>query len=158
MEHKEYLLQISVVDWLYGRTRKGNKTFPGNPPMPGLFFTHHYAGRTKEDGYFLQQLGVRPGVGDILNFWKDSNGVLHVGMLELKVDADMSPAQHKVKGICIQLGIKYELARTPAQVIAIYHKWGLSPLNTAIHAPDYRTWNEKNKDSYNLYAPLGKEK
>lgn len=153
MEHKEYQFQICVVDWLYGRTRKGNKTYPGNPPMPGLLFTHHYAGRTKEDGYFLQQLGVRPGIGDILNWWHDGER-LECGMLELKVDADMSSSQHKVKGTCIQLGIKYELARTPAQVIAVYHKWGLKPLHEAIRTPDYRTFDDKKKESFDMQKPL----
>ncbi len=155
MQHKEYAFQVAVIDWLYGRQRKGNKTFGGNPPMPGLLFTHHYTGRKGADeGYFLQQLGVKAGIGDILNWWRDKNGILQSAMLELKVDADMSSAQHKIKGTCLQLGIKYELARTPAQVIAIYHKWGLNPLHTAIKTPDYRTWDEKKQDAFDMYRPL----
>ncbi len=153
---KEYAFQVAVIDYLYGRTRKGNKTFPGNPPMPGLLFTHHYAGRKgAEDGYFLQQLGVRPGIGDILNWWNDGN--LQCGMLELKVDADMSSAQHKIKGTCIQLGIKYTMARTPEQVIGAYRNWGLNPLHTAIRTPDYRTDDEKHKQIFDMYAPPKKE-
>ncbi len=155
---KEYAFQVAVIDYLYGRTRKGNKTYPGNPPMPGLLFTHHYAGRKgASDGYFLQQLGVRPGMGDILNWWKDDKGILHSAMLELKVDADMSGAQHKIKGACIQLGIKYEMARTPAQVIAVYHKWGLNPLHAAIRQPDYRTMDEKKADAFDFQAPPKKQ-
>lgn len=150
---KEYAFQVSVINWLYGRTRKGNKTYEGNPPMPGLLFTHHYAGRKgASEGYFLQQLGVRPGMGDILNWWA-KDGILHSGMLELKVDAQMSAAQHKIKGQCLQLGIKYEMARTPAQVIDVYHKWGLNPLNTYIKALDHRTDGQKKQAAFDLYAP-----
>lgn len=152
--NKEYLFQLSVIDWLYGRMRKGNKTFGNNPPMPGLLFTHHYAGRKgPEDGFFLQQLGVRPGMGDILCWWNDPTGKLCAGMLELKVDAALSTAQHKIKGICHQLGIRYDVARTPAQVIAIFHKWGLNPLHIAIKTPDYRTFDDKHEDSFEMYKP-----
>lgn len=151
---KEYKFQVSVIDWLYGRTRKGNKTFGCNPPMPGLLFTHHYAGRKgSSEGYFLQQLGVRPGMGDILNWW-NVGGTLNASMLELKVDADMSPAQHKVKGACIQLGIKYTMARTPEQVIGAYRNWGLNPLNTAILVPDYTSERQKFERAHDAYKPL----
>lgn len=156
MEHKEYTLQVCTIDWLSGLTRKGNKTFEGNIPMPGLLFTHHYAGRNKEDGFFLKQLGVRPGMGDILNWWND--GQLQAGFLELKVDADMSSSQHKVKGICLQLGIKYEVARTKEQIFAVYHKWKFKPLHYNMATPDFRTLQDKYKENHNMYAPLGKEK
>ncbi len=150
---KEYRFQVAVVDWLYGRTRKDNKTFGCNPPMPGLLFTHHYAGRKgSSEGFFLQQLGVRPGMADILCWW-NTGGTLHAGMLELKVDADMSAAQHKIKGTCIQLGIKYEMARNPEQVIGAYRHWGLNPLHTAILTPDYSTKQEKFKQAYDFYKP-----
>lgn len=149
---KEYAFQVSVVDWLYGRTRKGNKTYGGNPPMPGLLFTHHFAGRKGGDtGFFLSNLGVRPGMGDILNWWND--GQLRAGFLELKVDAEMSAAQHKIKGTCIQMGIHYDVAKTPEQIIAIYRKWGLKPLNTAIATPDYRSPAEKKQQSFDMYKP-----
>lgn len=154
---KEYAFQVTVIDWLFGRTRKGNKTYEGNAPMPGLLFTHHYAGRKgASEGYFLQQLGVRPGMGDILNWWS-KDGVLHSGMLELKVDAQMSAAQHKIKGACLQLGIKYEMARTPAQVIAVYHKWGLHPLHTNIKPLDTRTDADKKQQHFDMYAPPRKD-
>lgn len=152
-DQKEYKFQIAVVDWLYGRTRKGNKTFGCNPPMPGLLFTHHYAGRKgSSEGFFLQQLGVRPGMGDLLNWW-NTGGTLNAGMLELKVDADMSAVQHKIKGVCLQIGIKYEMARNPEEVIGAYRNWGLKPLHTAILAPDYRTDMEKKHDAFDFFAP-----
>lgn len=151
---KEYAYQVCAVDWLYGRTRKGNKTYGCNPPMPGLLFTHHFAGRKGSDaGFFLGNLGVRPGMGDLLNWW-NIGGRLEAGFLELKVDADMSPAQHKIKGTCIQLGIRYDVAeKTKEDVFKAYHKWGWKPLHYAMATPDYRSPAEKKQQSFDMYKP-----
>ena len=120
--------------------------------MIGLLFTHHFAGRKgSSDGYFLQQLGVRPGIGDIINWWND--GRLQCGFLELKVEAALSPAQIKIRDRCAGLGIKYAVARTPQQVISVYRNWGLKPTHEAIRNPDYRTEAEKKQDIYNMYKP-----
>lgn len=154
----EYKFQVAVVDWLYGRTRKSNKTYAGNPPMPGLLFTHHYTGHKggKEgnaERHYLWNLGVRPGISDILNWWKDKDNILRAGMLELKVNAEMSSPQHRIKGVCLDLGIGYELAHNGEEVVAAYRKWGLLPSHTAIRMLDFATPLEKVQRGIDWFRP-----
>ena len=128
--------------------------------MPGLMFTHHYAGRSESEGFFLKMLGVRPGIGDILNWWAPKDRAAHPGMIcaammELKVeDRPQSPEQRKVQAECEHMGLRYRVARTPDDVYAIYRLWGLAPRHCTILAPDYRSFDEKGDDAFEYFMPI----
>ncbi len=133
--NEEYHLQVAVIDHLTGRIRRGNEYIRSTPAFNGLFVTHIYQGRSKEDGFFLKQLGVVAGVADLLLVWRGG-----FGFIELKRQAGQSsPVQRKFQGFCMSIGVKYEIARSVKDVHEICIKWGLTPNHNYCKEPNKKT-------------------
>lgn len=165
--NKEYRIHVSIIDHITGRIRKGKEWLRGSVPFRGVFITHVFQGRSKDEGHYLKSLGVVPGVADLLSIWRNPHWktieeiqkqyphinipIYEIGFIEVKSDVGTlgksdSP-QRKFKGFCLSLKINWGLARTKRQAHDLFVKWGL----TALHQPgpeaDLRSDQEKFKDA-----------
>ena len=142
----EYKLHVAIIDYLRGQKRKGNEVFPGNKPFPYLFVCHIFQGRSKEDGFFLKNLGVFPGVADILAIWKTNDG-FDIGFIEVKtVKGALSTPQKKFKSICHWFGIKWALVRSAQETHDTLKSWGLECVSDSVREPDLRDEMQKRAD------------
>ncbi len=147
-DNSEYKLQVEIIDHLTGRIRNGKEWIRGTPAFRGLFATHIFSGRSKEDGFFLRQLGVVAGVADILCIWRGG-----YGFIEVKTQSgSLSPPQKKFKGFCMSIGVNYEVARSKRDAHNILIGWGLTPAHNAIKEPDLRSETEKKAANFAFFA------
>lgn len=147
--NEEYALQVAVINHLTGRIRQGKDYIRVSPAFQGLFVTHIFQGRSKEDGFFLKQLGVVSGVADLLLIWRGG-----FGFIELKRQSGiLSPAQKKFKGFCMSIGVRYEIARSVKEAHQICIGWGLTPVHNNCKEPDLRTTKQKYADNHAFFAP-----
>lgn len=117
---KEYRIQVAIIDHITGR-KTGNKAF-------NAFVCHIYQGRSKEEGFFLKQLGVVAGVADLLVIWRGGLGFLEVK----KPDGNASPPQRKFAGVCKWLGVHYAIVRSVKQAHDTLAGWGCPVLHSSI--------------------------
>ncbi|NBW19116.1 MAG: hypothetical protein EBR82_65185 [Caulobacteraceae bacterium] len=143
----EYRLQIAVINHLTGRVKTGKDWVRGTPAFAGLFVTHIYQGRSKEDGFFLKQLGVVAGVADLLLIWRGG-----FGFVELKrQEGVQSTVQKKFQGFCHSVGVKYAVCRSVREVHDTLTGWGLTPTHGAIKEPDLRKDSEKRRAAFDEF-------
>lgn len=151
----EYRIHVAISDYLNGRKRKGNQIFDGTQPFPGMLVTHAYQGRSKEEGFFLKALGVKPGIADLLCFYRGVSQPYEVSFLEVKkIGGVQSPPQKKVMGACHALGIPYAIVRSVKEAHQHFIGRGLKPAHSAIVEPDIRTDSEKKQDAFDMQRPL----
>lgn len=144
MSPYEYTIQVGIADHLKGQRRIGNKTYPGNPPFPGLLFTHAFQGRSKEEGYYLKALGVRAGIFDIPLWWENPRKaeleklnlnipLYEAGMLEVKRPKEgYSDSQKEIKPILERLGMKHGIVHSVREAHDMIISWGLIAAHNTI--------------------------
>ncbi len=151
----EFRIHRAIVDHVRGNIRRGNEIIRSTPPFHGLFITHIYAGRSKEEGFFLKMLGVVSGVPDLLAIWPDKAKGYDIGFIEVKTPiGQLSAPQRKFHGFCLHLGIKWGIARSVDDAHKLFIKWGLPPVHNAIKEPDTRSDTQKKKDAFDMYKPF----
>lgn len=152
--NEEYHLQVAVFNHLTGRIKSGKDYIRSTPAFHGLFVCHIYQGRTKEDGFFLKQLGVVSGVADLLLIWKGGFGFIELKrqIRDDRKQGDLSPPQKKFKGFCMATGVRYEVARSVKEAHEIVKGWGLTPAHNSCIEPDIRTKEQKFADAHAFYA------
>lgn len=144
----EYALQTHVIRYLSGKIRRGRNVIQATVPFPDLIFFHCYQGRTEEDGFFLKELGVKPGVADILLVGHN----LFAG-IELKVGKNkQSDYQRNFQYKLETYGHKYAVCRTVAEVRDLLISWGLECKNMHCIEPP-RSEEEKRKAVWEMYKP-----
>jgi hypothetical protein len=127
---KEYRIQVAIVDHVMGR-KTGNKAF-------NAFICHIYQGRSKEEGFFLKQLGVVAGVADLLVIWRGGMGFLEVK----KPDGRASTPQRKFEGICTWLKVNYAIVRSVKEAHDTLVGWGCPMLHSFIKEANLLTKEE----------------
>jgi len=135
----EFLLQWAIL-------KHHRSAFEG----VGIF---HVPNQTRDgtEAYFNKILGVRPGVSDLVLGWRGRN----VGVIELKAPGGkITTAQNKFLSAAMGWGWSTGVARSVKDYHNILISWGLIPKHNGIQEPDYRTKEEKQKDAYDLYAPI----
>lgn len=145
----EYKLHVAIIDHLRGQKRVGREIIKSNQPFPGLFVSHIYQGRSKEEGFFLKSMGVVAGMPDILAIWKDG-----WGFLEVKTEnGKLSTAQKRFMWFCQERNINWALVRSVAEAHNKFKNWGLKPIHEAIQEPDLRSWSQKRDDAIDAFRP-----
>lgn len=148
----EYKLHVAIIDHIKGQKRKGKEIIQGTRPFRNLFVTHIFQGRSAEDGFFLKQMGVFPGVADLLCIW--DNAGPQIGFLEVKTEKGyLSTAQKKFKGICQAFGVRYALVRSVADAHRQLKDWGVHCVHDSVVEPDIRSWDQKLEDAKALWKP-----
>lgn len=143
----EYAIHVAIVDHLKGQIRKGNKTYPCEKPFKGLFVTHIYGGRSKDEGFFLKQLGVTAGVADLFFMHKEI-----WGFVEIKTESGRpSEAQRRFRDMCAMMGVKWALVRSVREAHDQFVAWGLKADHSLVSEPDLRSFQQKNKDVFDMY-------
>lgn len=153
---EEFKLHVAIVSHLTGKIKKGKETIKGTPAFRGLFVTHIFSGRSAEDGFFLKMMGLFPGIADLLLLWRGQcecgRRKVGIGFIEIKKSSGVqSGVQKKFQGICIWLGISYEIVRSVRETHQVCVKWGLIPEHNAIKEPDLRSETQKKLDNHNMY-------
>ena len=150
-QQTEFKIHRAIIDHLEGQTRKGNETFGCHPPFLNLLFTTIYQGRNAEDGFFLKMLGVKPGIADIIAWYKTHKG-LGCSFIEVKTKTgSQSSPQKKIQARCSMLGIAYVIVRSVQQVHDHLKSVGLKPQHNNVREPDLRSDAQKKQDAYNFY-------
>lgn len=150
----EYKIHVAISDYLNGRSRKGNQVIEGIQPFPGMLVTHAYQGRSKEEGFFLKALGVKPGIADLLCFYRGVTQPYEVSFLEVKKPGGVqSSPQRKIMGHCHALGIPYAIVKSVKDAHEHFKSRGLKPVHNAIREPDTRTDSQKKQDVFDMYRP-----
>lgn len=139
----EYKLHIAILAHI-------NSAFIG-PHNPNLKCFHvPNQSRDGTEAFFNKQLGVLPGVSDMLFGWNGN----HTGALEIKAEYnELSSAQNKFMSWAKIIGWHTGTAKTVKQAHEVLIKWGLKPAHNTIVEPDYRTKEEKFRDAHNFFAP-----
>jgi hypothetical protein len=76
--------------------------------------------RSKIEAAIFQGLGVVAGVPDLVFLWRDG-----CGGIELKREGGrLSESQREFRARCREKGIRYEVARSPAEVLEVLGEWG----------------------------------
>lgn len=141
--NEEYHLQVAIIDHLRGR-----KTLSG-VPFPNMFVTHLYSGRNEKEGFFLKQLGVQPGVADLMVIWQGG-----IGFIEVKTKTgSLSYHQKGFQAMCKSWGIKYAIVRSVGSAHAALKSWGIESRRDTVIEPDLRTKAQKIKDSLEAWKP-----
>lgn len=137
---EEYHLQIAVVKHL-------------NMAFPGLLWTHcPNRPANAKDGFMKKQMGVRPGVADFL-FWYNNA----YGAIELKAAAGRwGNDQNRFASAFVAQGGKFALCKTVREVHDTLIGWGIKTACTTVTEPDLRSMKQKQKDVFDMYAPLSK--
>ena len=150
-QQKEFALQCHIV-------KKHEIYFPhvvmtAFPGRPG----------DAQDGFFKRMMGVKPGVTDILLWWKDDlreDGKLvwkgcMAGVVEIKVDARVSSAQNKFMSAINHIGGKDGVAHSWQEYYKLLTFWGIEPTSvcTRFEEPDFRSEMQKKHDSFEWFKP-----
>jgi len=151
---KEFALQCHIV-------KRHEQYFPhvimtAFPGRPG----------DAQDGFFKKMMGVRPGISDILLWWKSEgtpcfggNGrewdTLQAGVVEIKVDARVSSAQNKFLSAIHHIGGKDGVAHSWEEYYKLLCFWGIKPTSvcTIFDEPTYQTEQQKFSTAYEFYKP-----
>lgn len=133
----EYRLQVACMDYLRGQRRMKGKTYPLPRPFPQLYtqdghqrFTHIAAGRNKEDGFFLQQMGLRRGVFDLF-LWPG-----FFGFIDLKATGNLTREQLQFADDMRGNGAKVATARSVAEFRDTLVGWNLKCVNPTVFEPE----------------------
>lgn len=129
---------------------------------------------SSSDGHFKKQMGMRAGVTDIavwytfpypnwaikwlakmLDYLGFSFSRMHGGMIELKVDTEISPEQNKFMSAIHSLGGKQGMVRTWRAYYKLLCSWGIKPIEecTDFDEPDYHTFEDEKKAVFDMYKP-----
>ncbi len=115
-------------------------------------------------GYFNKQMGLHPGAFDIHLFWNRFSidakpSYIRVGIYEVKSSTGViSSSQNKYGSEMHSMGAYHGYGSKVSSYHQTLCKWGLKPLSDGVREADTRTWGDKKKDAFNLYAPPGKRK
>ncbi len=159
---KEFKLQVHIIE------------------QHAIYFPHviitAFPGRPgdAQDGFFKKMMGVRAGVSDIILWWSYpypswaktwlakmlsycgfSFSLMHSGVVELKVDARINPAQNKFLSAIHSLKGNQGVVRSWQQYYKLLCSWHIKPAQECriFNEPDYRGLSEKYKDAFNFFAP-----
>ena len=118
--------------------------------FPDLLFTHvPNRGGSAADGFFKKQLGVMPGVADLIFWWEGG-----FGAIELKTPGGIwKPAQRKFEWMFSARGGKYAVCKSVKEVHATLKSWGLKSVHEAVKEPDLRSEAQKKQDMFDYYKP-----
>ena len=126
------------------------------------------------DGFFKKMMGVKAGVTDILLWWDypypawaigflkrmlEKVGFcfsrIHVGVVEIKVDAKVTPDQNKFMSTINGMGGKDGVVRSWREYYKLLCFWGIKPISECriFDEPDFRTEQQKFSDSFEYYRP-----
>ena len=143
MEESEFELQIAVNKHI-------DSCFVGSHNPDFKYWHIANENRDADQAYWNKVLGVLPGVLDLMAGWP----VSQCGVLELKVGKNkLTTPQNKFISWARHIGWHTGVAYTVKQAHGVLCQWGLKPAHNSIIEPDYRTWDEKNKDAQNFYMP-----
>lgn len=135
----EYRIQVAVVKHL-------------DSAFPSLLYTH-VPNRSSDaaDGFFKKQMGVRPGVADLICWWP-SNGHLECGAIELKAHKGRwGGEQNKFASSFTYIGGRYALCKSVKEAHDALCGWGVVPAHYAIVEPDLRGEQQKFADSFDFF-------
>lgn len=156
MSNPEYSLQVHVIRYLDGKIKQGRNVINVTPPFPEIQKSWHvYQGRSEDEGFFLKEMGVRPGVHDVHILYKKNNpqaGDTGYGTIELKVGKNkQSDYQRDFTSKMITCGHKTDVCYSVAEVRDTLIKWGLECKNpNAIEPP--RPLEERRQAVHNFYG------
>lgn len=122
--------------------------------FPHVFFTA-FPGRPgdAQDGYFKKVMGTKPGVADIL-CWFRFQGELVSGAIELKEPkGQWKTAQNKWASSFVNIGGKYSVCRSVKDVHDTLVRWGNVPRHSTIIEPDLSSETEKFSAAFDWNAP-----
>lgn len=145
MKHDEYKLHVAVVEHL-------------RRAFPTLLWTHcPNKPKDAQDGFFKKQMGVRPGVADLLFWWVDKSELpwnLLCGAIELKIGKGrQGNDQNRFASSFGDNGGFYAICKSVKDVHDTLIKWGLKPKCNSILEPDYATKEEKFERASEFYSP-----
>ena len=146
MASLEYQLQTYAVRYLNGEIKKGRTVIRVNKPFPEVTFWHCYNGRTKEDGFFLRELGVLAGVYDLHFIWPG-----HYGVAEAKATTGLSDHQKNFRSKILECGHKEGVFKTVEQLRDLLISWGLTCRNPHVLEPP-RPIEEQRKALHAFYG------
>lgn len=148
----EWRLQVATADYLRGRIYKNMKQYTRVPiPFHHLKF-HHPAleFRGGESGDKYRRRGSEAGIPDWL-LWAPKRW--H-GMIELKVAGrGLNDNQKEVHRWATEYGFPFAICRTVREFRDTIIKWGWVCHNMNCIEPDYRTKEQKQKASFDMYKP-----
>ena len=136
MNTDEYKLHVACIDYIRGQVRHGNKTYPVTRPFPALYspegkqrFTHIYQGRNEDEGFHLKQMGLRPGISDLM-LWPG-----FLGFIDFKVHTELSRDQAQFFRDVGLIGAKTATATSREEFRDTLISWGLECINPTIQPP-----------------------
>ena len=135
--HDEYKIHVAIVEHI-------RKAFP----QVKAFHVPNQ-NRDATEAFWNKQMGVEPGVSDLLLGWQGNTGAL-----EIKSETGkLSTPQNKFLSWASSIGWHTGVARSVRGAHQILMGWGLKPHANITHEPELRTFAEKNKAIYDMYAP-----
>jgi hypothetical protein len=138
---QEFKLQLAVVKHLASA-------------FPHLLYTH-VANRpaNAKDGYFKKLMGVRPGVADLLFWWKTNNG-MKCGAIELKIgDNKQSNDQSRFASAFVHQGGFYAVCKSVSDIHNTLMDWGIPARHHQCIEADDRSKQQKNYQSFEFFQP-----
>jgi hypothetical protein len=135
----EYKLHVAIIKHI-------ESAFPGL-----LYF--HVPNQTRDatEAFFNKQMGVRPGIPDIILAWRGGQG-----MMEIKTEAGkISSNQNKTMSAFHAIGWHTGVVRNVKSAHQMLVAWGIKPVHNAIKEPDLRSDDQKKSDSFNAQRPIG---
>ncbi len=154
-DSSEFKIHVAIFEHISGRKRHGKEIIRTTPAF-NAFVSHVYQGRSREEGFFLKLLGVIAGVADLIVLWRAKCvcGVSKVGIAFLEVKKPggiQSTPQKKFQGICHWLGVNYAIVKSVREAHDVLVKWGCPANHNSPQEPDTRTFEQKKKDSFEMY-------
>jgi len=134
----EFKLQCAVVKHL-------------DSAFAGKFWFTHVPGQTRDatEAHFNKVLGYKAGTPDLLILYE---GRLHA--IELKApDGIVSSAQNKTLSTMRFNGALTAVCKSVKEVHNTIVGWGIVTHHDSIVEPDYRNWDQKNKDGQDFFKP-----
>ncbi len=150
LNQAEYRLQVAVVKHLQSA-------------FPSLLFTH-VPNRSKDaqDGFFRKQMGVLPGVPDLI-FWyretlRDDGRLVWSGIVSAAIELKASKGrssndQNRFASSFVHIGGKYAVCKSVKEAHDALVSWGLEPRHDGYVEPDTRSDNQKKADSFDYFKP-----
>lgn len=142
----EYALQVHVMRYLDGKIKQGRNVIQVVMPFPELVAWHCYNGRSKEEGFFLKELGVMAGVHDVHLMWPDA-----FATIELKIGKNTQSAYQRTFAMHMQrCRHNTAVCRSVAEVRDTLVGWGLECRNRHVIEPP-RSELEKREAAFSMY-------
>ncbi len=138
----EYRLHVAIVKHV-------NSAFIGahNPNMK--FFHVPNQNKDATQAFFNQQLGVLPGVPDLIFSWP-----ANIGGLEIKAPTGkLSSPQNRFLSWAKLIGWHTGTAKSVRQAHHLLVMWGLKAAHQSIVEPDYSTQQQKFERAFDWYKP-----